>query len=132
MRDSTHLPPTQARRSPEVQSLLALHSQQPDPHIPLGQLVAQAPSWQRALPYIGAWQALPGAHRPLELQVWGMFPEQPLAVGEHSPAQAPDTQARPGQSEWLSHWQQPDPHMPFGQVTAQEPPSQRTLPFAGD
>jgi hypothetical protein len=122
-------PFTQARPG---QSPLSLHWQQPDPHVPLEQVTAQAPPSQRALPYIGAWQALPGAHRPLALQVWGVFPEQPLAVGEHSPAQAPDTQARPGQSAWLSHWQQPEPHMPFGQVTAQVPPSQRTLPLAGD
>jgi hypothetical protein len=128
MLDSTHLPPTQARRSPEVQSLWALHSQQPEPHMPLGQLVAQLPSWQRTLPYIGAWQALPDAHRPVELQVWGVFPEQPRAPGEHSPAQVPFTQARPGQSPLSLHWQQPDPHVPLEQVTAQVPSWQRALP----
>jgi hypothetical protein len=121
----------QARRLPEVQSLSALHSQQPPLHAPFGQVVMQLASWQRTLPYIGAWQVLPDDHRPIELQVWGVLPEQPLALGEHSPLQVPFTQARPGQSALSLHWQQPEPHVPLAQVTAQVPPSQRALPYIG-
>jgi hypothetical protein len=86
-----------------VQSLLASHSQQPPSHLPLLQVSMHCPPLQRVLPFVGARQVSPDTHRPIELHVCGVFPEQPLASGEHSPPHDPFKQARPGQSAWLSH-----------------------------